>query len=326
MAGDDVRAEQDGVEFVRITMRRELAPSDLRSILALWRFFRTRRFAFVQTHTPKASMLALPAARLAGQRTIYTMHGSMWFRGNGRVANLAGWAFERWCCSWAHLVSMQSAEDTEVLPIVRICPKRKVRLQGNGIDMDRFAVPVRSADASAESGRRVLPVVLNISRLVAEKGCLDFFALAERLAGRGEFVHVGPTESDQKDAVDPAVVDDLRRRRIVRFVGELSDVRPELFSADLFVLPSFREGIPRACMEAAACGVAVVAYDVRGVREVVPAGLGLLAPRGDLDGLVAIVERLLADPQARAAAARACAEHVRAAFDERSVVDRIPGN
>ena len=342
IAGDEMRTSLDGVEQVQITMRRELALADFVSFIRLLRYFRANRFAFIQTHTPKASMLALPAARLAGQRTVYTMHGAMYFRGNGRLANLAGWAFERWCCSWAHVVSMQSAEDTEEMPRVHACPKRKVRYQGNGIDLERFTnVPDSSSASNGPSGSNGkqpkcmndpcvdlpdsngLPVVLNISRLVKEKGCLDFFALAERLAGKALFVHVGPQERDQRDAVGAGVIDDLSRRQIVHFVGEVNDVRPYLRAADIFVLPSFREGIPRGCMEAAAMGLAVAAYDVRGVREVVPEGFGLLAPRGDIDALTETVTALLDDPAARQAAAKACGAHVRSTFDERLVYERL---
>lgn len=326
VAGDAPTVELPGIRHVCIQMRREFAFSDFRSFTTLLRYFRANEFAFVQTHTPKASMLALPAARLAGHRTMYTMHGALCFRGNGRLANLAGWIFERWCCSWAHLVAMQSEEDTTALPRARVCPRRKVRYQGNGIELDRFTpeapeAPELGPEPAPPPDR--LPVILNISRLVKEKGCLDFFALAEHLGGRATFVHVGPTEADQRDAVDPALIADLERRGVVHFVGEVADVRPYLAGADLFVLPSFREGIPRGCMEAAAFGLPIVAYDVRGVREVVPGGHQLLAPRGDQDALAAIVRRLLDDPTERAHAAAACTTHVHNRFDERFVYERL---
>ena len=319
VAGDVAKPLGDGITHVCVPMRREPAMSDFRSLRELYRFFRRNRFAFVQTHTPKASMLALPAARLAGHRTIYTMHGALYYRDNSRLGNLAGWAFERWCCSWAHMVLMQSAEDVEVLCRDRVCPTRKARYLGNGIDIERYSTPTR------QDRSRSRPVVLNTSRLVTEKGCLDFFTVAERLVGRADFVHVGPTEHDQSDAVEKDRIEDLRSRGIVRFAGEVDDVRPYLAEADIFVLPSYREGIPRAAMEAAVSGLPVVAYDVRGVREMVPSGHGLLARRGDVDGVVAAVLRLLDDDAARRSAADACRAHVTTLFDERLVYDRLRG-
>ena len=319
VAGDATIDPLPGAEHVQIAMRREPALADLRSFAAMRRFFRSRRFDFVQTHTPKASMLALPAARLSGHRTIYTMHGGLYFRDNDRKANLAGWIFERWCCSWAHIVAMQSAEDVEVLVKKRACPKRKARHLGNGIEIDHF----RGDPRVRPPGKR--PVVLMIARLVAEKGCLDFFAVAEALAADADFVHVGPIEADQSDAVDPVLIAELSRRGIVRFVGDVGDVRPALAEADLFVLPSYREGIPRAAMEAAASGLPVVAYDIRGVREVVAPEHGLLVARGDTARLIDRVRRLIADPKALKDAAVACRAHVLDRFDERAVVERLRG-
>lgn len=310
---DDGYRPPPGIESVRLPMRRELAPGDVRAFFRFVRLFRKRRFAVVQTHTPKASMLALPAARIARTPAIYTVHGAMYFRGNGRVRNILGWLFERWCCSWANHVLVQSEEDLETLPQVRICRRSKVHYLGNGIRLDRFT-PVSPPPPTEQ------PVVLMISRLVAEKGCRDFIELARRCAGRARFVHVGPTEPDQSDRLTAEELD--AATAWVTFIGAVNDVRPHIAAADLIVLPSYREGIPRAVMEAAATGRPVVAYDIRGVREVVP-DQKLLAEVGNLSSLVNAVGRLLDDAHLRERAGRDCQEWVRARFSEDAVVTRV---
>ncbi|MFN2537194.1 MAG: glycosyltransferase [Mycobacteriales bacterium] len=316
VSGDRVEDPPAGVPACTVPMRRELAWSDLRAFVRLLRLFRARRFRFVQTHTPKASLLALPAARLSGTRAVYTVHGAMYFRGHGRLANLLGWVFERWCCSWADHVLVQSEEDLRVLPEAGICPARKLTYLGNGIDLARFAqVPAPAADPH----RR--PVVLMISRLVAEKGCRDFLATAEQLQGIADFVHVGPQEEDQRDRLS---AEELRRASsYVHFVGAVPDVRPALAQADVVVLPSYREGIPRAAMEAAATGRPVVAYDIRGVREVIPPASALLAPVGDVRRLTELVRELVLDEPARLTAGRGCREWVVDRFSEDRVLDRL---
>ena len=301
-----------------VPIRREFAPSDVAAFVRLWRTFRRARFDFVQTHTPKASFLGLPAARLSGTRAVYTIHGALYFRDNGARANVLGWLFERWCCSWAHLVLVQSTEDAAVLPRARVCPRRKLRYVGNGVQLDRFAAPVVPAPELAAPGP---PVVVMISRLVREKGCLDFLGLARALRGRARFVHVGPAEDDQRDALTAA--DLAAASEDVTFVGAVDDVRPLLAAADLVVLPSYREGIPRVAMEAAAAGRPVVAYDVRGVREVVDRATGLLAPRGDTAALAAVVGALLDDPARRAELGAACRRRVLERFSEDGVVERL---
>ncbi len=315
VTGDEFEDPPDGVDVELVPIRREFALSDWLAFMRLWRLFRRRRFDFVQTHTPKASFLGLPAARLSGSQAIYTIHGALYFRDNSRVANILGWGFERWCCAWAHRVLVQCREDEEVLPQARICRSTKLRYIGNGVVLDRFLEPVPPVRRSNK------PIVLMISRLVKEKGCTDFVELARALHGKADFVHVGPIETDQRDALSEA--DLSAASAFVSFVGPVSDVRPYLAACDVVVLPSYREGLPRVPMEAAAAGRAVVAYDVRGVREVVNESTGTLVARGDVKAMVSSVQELLVDPDRCAALGRAARERVVEFFSESRVIDRL---
>jgi glycosyltransferase involved in cell wall biosynthesis len=315
VSGDAYDDPPPGVVAEVVPMRREFAASDLRSLLELFRAFRRERFDFVQTHTPKASFLGLPAARLSGTMSIYTVHGSLFFAGNSRAANVLGWCFERWCCTWARRVIVQSREDARALPTARICPSRKLDYVGNGIVMDRFLEPVEPALESE------LPIVMMVSRLVVEKGCADFIRIARSLAGRAHFVHVGPTEHDQSDALSDEEIE--AASEVVSFVGSVDDVRPYLAAATVVLLPSYREGIPRVAMEASAMGKPVAAYDVRGVREVVDPSTGLLAPRGDLALLTDLVAGLVSDPARCSELGVRCREWVVERFSEDLVVERL---
>ncbi len=317
VSGDPYDDAPESIDVRVIPLRRELASSDVGCFARLLGYFRRKRFGFVQTHTPKASFLGLPAARLARVPALYTVHGSLYFRGNGVRANLLGWVFERWCCAWATKVLVQSREDETALARAWIANPRKVAYIGNGIDLDHFDHPVAPAIRSER------PLVLMVSRLVREKGCLDFIQLARLLRADAEFVHVGPFEDDQRDAISEAEVSRATGEGTVTFVGGVDDVRPYLASADVVVLPSYREGIPRAAMEAAAMGRPVVAYDIRGVREVVEPGLGLLAPRGDVGALARILAGLLEDPDRRVRLGRECQQRVRGLFSEGDVIERL---
>ena len=263
VSGDDWDDPPDGLDVVVLPIRRELSPSALVSFFRLWRHFRRVPYDFVQTHTPMASLLGLPAARLAGRHTVYTIHGALYFEGNGRLANVAGWCFERWCCAWAQRVLVQSREDEERLPAVGICRRAKVRYVGNGIVVERFAEPVARALTSARphrgdgeppgtgEGLRRLP---RTGRRALRLGRVR--ARGPRRA-RPARRHHGRRDRGGHDV------------RCRPFVGAVDDVRPYLASATVVVLPSYREGIPRVAMEAAAMGRPVVAYDIRGMREVI---------------------------------------------------------
>ncbi|MHB1517377.1 MAG: glycosyltransferase family 4 protein [Acidimicrobiales bacterium] len=317
VSGDAYDDPPTGVEVEVIPIRREFAASDLRSFVGLWRYLRKERFALVQTHTPKASFLGLPAARLAGSPAIYTIHGSLYFAGNDRKANLLGWCFERWCCGWADRVLVQSSEDEKALPAARICEQDKLTYVGNGIVLDRFTASVPPALVSDR------PIVMMVSRLVREKGCADFLDLARSLSSEADFVHVGPFEHDQSDALSEAEVARASESGAVRFIGGVEDVRPYLASADVVVLPSYREGIPRVTMEAAAMGRPVVAYDIRGVREVIDPSTGLLVPRGDGEALAAVVRSLVGDPARRLDLGERCRARVVGGYSEDRVLDRL---
>ncbi len=317
VSGDAFEDAPVGLDVAVVPIRREFAVSDLRAVFDLWRYLRRRRFDFVQTHTPKASFLGLPAARLSATKAVYTIHGSLYFKGNGVAANVLGWCFERWCCAWAHRVLVQSSEDADALPAARICPRSKLDYIGNGIVLDRFDQPVEPALTSEK------PIVMMVSRLVREKGCGDFVAMAAALSDRADFVHVGPREHDQSDALTDDEVAAAEKSGTVSFLGAVDDVRPYLASASIVVLPSFREGIPRVAMEASAMGVPVAAYDIRGVREVIDPADGLLAPRGDTAALTGIVESLLGRPERLAELGGRARTRVRARFSEDRVVDRL---
>lgn len=316
VSGDAFDDAPENVTVEVVPIRRELSFSDLRSFLALRRLFRRRHFDFVQTHTPKPSLLGLPAARLAGSKAVYTIHGALYFSDNDKAGNVAGWAFEKWCCTWAHLVLVQSREDERVLPRARICAQHKLRYIGNGVVLDKFLEQVVPAPVRSSK-----PMVLMVSRLVKEKGCADFLEIARNLSDRASFVHVGPTEDDQRDAITAAEI--ARASQHVSFVGAVDDIRPYLAAADIVALPSYREGIPRVAMEAAAAGKPVVAYDVRGVREVIDPTSGLLAPRGDTAALQKVVVELLDDPERRIKLGEACRDRVVDLFSEEGVIDRL---
>jgi glycosyltransferase involved in cell wall biosynthesis len=249
---------------------------------------------------------------------LYTVHGAMYFRDNSRLGNLAGWVFEKWCCTWARRVLLQSEEDAHALAAARISRPRKLTYIGNGVALDRFEAPVKDPVADAKP-----PIVLMISRLVAEKGCRDFIEVARALRGRARFVHVGPVEHDQRDALTSEEIARAEADVGVEFRGYASDVRPHVAEADIVLQPSYREGIPRAVMESAAGGRPVVGYDVRGVREVVPPELDLLASRGDVAAVTGIVRDLIDDPELRVKKAAACQAWVLERFSEERVVERL---
>jgi glycosyltransferase involved in cell wall biosynthesis len=162
-----------------------------------------------------------------------------------------------------------------------------------------------------------------VGRLVAEKGYPELFAAARSLGPGYAVVCVGPDDPSKADALSRDEVAAAVRAG-VRFLGQRDDIEVLYRGADVFALPSHREGFPRAAMEAAASGLPVVATDVRGCRQVVDDGVtGALVPLRRPDALAEAVRALGDDPARRAELGEAGRDKACREFDERAVVTRV---
>ena len=321
-----------GVTVETVPMVREMAPiHDIRSIAALVRCFRQHKFDVVHTHTPKAGLLGPIAARLARvPQVVHTVHGLLFHDRMTRSRQAIFWVPEKITAMFCgHLLS-QSREDMERAVSTRLCRRNKISYLGNGIDVARFAPSALydRGETLRQVGLQTSDFVVgSVGRLVKEKGFAELFAAAEVLTKRRaqiKFVVIGPRETDQDDALDPGYMDDLQRRGVVRFVNWCEDMRKWYAAMDIFVLPSYREGIPRACMEAAAMTLPVVASDIRGCREVVLNDVtGLLVPPGDIRRLLEAIETLRNErPRARQMGEEA-RRHIVKSFDNKDVCSRL---
>jgi lipopolysaccharide/colanic/teichoic acid biosynthesis glycosyltransferase len=226
-------------------------------------------------------------------------------------------------CSHAELV--QNPEDLDLLLRTRLSPPYKTRLLGNGVDLERYRPrPELRDQARLEMGVSEADVVVGfVGRLVLEKGLRELFEAAAALGERCVVVAVGPDDMEKSDALAAGHRAEAAAAG-VRFLGMRDDLDLLYQGMDLFVLPSYREGFPRAAMEAAASGLPIVATDIRGCRQVVEHGAtGLLVPAKDTDALAGAIDQLIADPGARARMGVAARERAVRDFDERVVVARV---
>jgi glycosyltransferase involved in cell wall biosynthesis len=321
-----------GVTVQTVPMVREMAPlRDIRSVAALVNCFRQHKFDVVHTHTPKAGLIGPIAARLARvPQVVHTVHGLLFHDRMTRSRQTIFWVPEKITATLCHRLLSQSREDMERAVRSRLCSRKKIAYLGNGIDVARFA-PLASYDRTEKLRQVGLQasdfVVGSVGRLVKEKGFAELFSAAEALTARYpqmKFVVIGPRETDQDDALDPGYMDDLQRRGVVRFVNWCEDMTQWYGAMDIFVLPSYREGIPRACMEAAAMKLPVVASDIRGCREVVLDGVtGLLVPPRDVPLLMEAIETLHNERNRARQMGEAARQHIVKSFDNKDVCRRL---
>ncbi len=304
---------------------------DLAAIPELVRLFRRLRPDIVHTHNPKPGVLGRIIARLCRvplvvntQHGLYAQPDDRWQR------RLPVYVVERIAAAFSHIELVQNPEDVDTLVKRMHVPARRVRLLGNGIDLTRFDPSSISTErrnaVRCDWGVADHEVVIGVvGRLVAEKGVAELVQAATLLrtsAPNARMVVIGPREDDKADAVTDLLVRDGEAAGVV-FAGRRDDM-PDCYAAmDLFVTATWREGFPRAAMEASAMALAVVATDVRGCRQVVDDGhSGRLVPVRNPRALATALAELVNDLSLRqrmgaAARARALVE-----FDQQRVIDR----
>ncbi len=293
--------------------------------------FRRERFDLVHTHNPKPGVLGRVCARMAGVpsvvNTVHGLYATPEDRLRKRVPVLAAeWIAGR--CSDLELY--QSAEDlawARRLHLTR--PGRSLHL-GNGIDLSAFT-PDLAGGERARTLRIELGigedelVVGTVGRMVMEKGYAELFEAADLVCARvpnARFLVVGEPDDRKRDSIGPDVIERARDHTV--FAGWREDVADLMAAMDVFVLPSWREGLPRSAIEAAASGLPLVLTDIRGCREVARDGVeGLLVPVRDPVRLSDAIVRILRDPLLRTRMGVAARERAEERFDERRVVSTV---
>jgi len=166
--------------------------------------------------------------------------------------------------------------------------------------------------------------VLLAARLLWDKGIAEYIAAARQLLGEGRairFLLAGDPDPGNPAAVPEATVRAWADEGVVDWLGHVDDM-PGLFATvDIVVLPSYREGLPKGLIEAAACALPLVTTDVPGCREVVADGVdGLLVAVRDAPALAGAIARLQDDPALARRLGDAARIKALARFDESVVI------
>jgi len=317
-----------------LPFEREISPwTDARCAAALYGEVRRGRYDIIHSHNPKGGLLGPPVAQLAGApHVLHTVHGFLFHDRISGLHRLAALAAERWTAGWCDHLLFQSAEDLDYARAHRFKSRGRLHLVGNGVD-EAYFDPATDPGARARirSGLGWTPddlVIGTVGRVVREKGYLEFFAMAERIARsepRARFLVVGLFEPEQSDAVDPFALARSHGIDDRCHILQGRDDMPALYAAmDVFVLASHREGLSKSLLEATAMARAAVTCDIRGCREIVIDGSsGMLVPVHDPEALAESVMNLLRDESLRTRIGAAGRQRIVAGYTESSVAQRV---
>lgn len=271
---------------------------ELATIKSLCALYRNVRPAVAHHVTAKAVLYGGAAARLAGVPAVVSAfpglgHYFAALNPGARLVRLALVRGYRFAAghpnSW---VIVQNRSDAETLLRLGVSdPERTTVTRGSGVSLQDFR------PAAWPEGP---PLVVLPSRMIWGKGVGAFVDAARRLKSSGvqaRFALVGNARPDDPRAVPEETLRAWRTEGVVECWGRREDM-PEVFAeASVVCLPSaYGEGVPKALMEAAACGRPIVTYDAPGCREtVVDGSSGILVARGDLGALAESLRRLIQD-------------------------------
>ena len=209
----------------------------------------------------------------------------------------------------AKKVIFQNSDDLNMFVNLGVIPKEKaVLVRSSGIDTNKWKLE--------EKPQNKKPIVLMIARVIKDKGVKEYINAAELLKEKAEFWYVGDKDTGNKNVFNPDW-------KSVKYLGFRSDIKDLIAKADIIVLPSYREGVPRTLLEAASMSKPIVTTNAPGCKEVVEDGVnGFLVPIKDYKSLAKKIEILIDNPKLREEFGRNSRIKAVNEFDIKAVVDK----
>ncbi|HYE82845.1 MAG TPA: glycosyltransferase family 4 protein [Clostridia bacterium] len=325
------KLREEGFKAYDIALSRSLNPIALsRSFFQLIRILREEEINILHVHTPIASFIGRLAAFFAKvDIKVYTVHG---FVLQPRVFYFVEKLMARTLTDYMFTVNQ---EDLDLAVRNKfIAADKAININSVGIDTEHFD-PCRVSETAKAQLRESLnirkgaPVIGYVGRIVKSKGVLDLVrAFVEiRKAVDCQLLLVGPWDLDERP--DEIVIQDIRHiisgyrlEQEVLLTGHREDIAELLGIMDIFVLPSYREGMPVSLLEAMAMEKAVIGTDIRGSREAITADSGLIYEAGDIEGLIKHMKFYLDNLEKAAVAGKNARQRVLKEFSMDRVIEK----
>jgi len=305
--------------------RNPLSISNLKAFVILLNLLKSKNYRMIHTHTPVAGFLGRLAGRMAGVPCIiYTAHGFHFHEYGNKLRNFLYFRLEKLAGKLTDVLITINKDDYRIAVNKCFVPCGKViYLPGVGVDTGFFD-PSDSLVENSGKRKDSVPKLVSIGRLEREKHYGQILRALKLVKDRKiEFkcLFVGSGKL-QKALIRKSKTLGLRDN--VVFTGYLEDVRPALAKASIYISASSREGLPVSVMEAMAMQKPVVAYNIRGVRDLVVDGkTGFLVSFGDVQGLAEKVCFLIQNPEVAREMGRKGRERVLKEFDLKIVMESM---
>lgn len=326
----------EGVKVVPINMARTISPfKDLKALIQLCILFKNEKPFIVHTHTPKAGILGMIAAKLVGvPHRLHTVAGLPLLLANGNKRKVLNFV-EKVTYSCASKVFPNSFGLKEIIIEHDFCNSSKLKVlangSSNGINTKYFDPSLFSEDEKHELKRnlgidRSDLVFIFIGRLVSDKGINEMINAFKRLNNEVDLlklVLVGPFES-HLDPLDKKTKKEIERNDNIINIGLKNDVRSYLAIADILVFPSYREGFPNVVMEAGAMGLPSIVSNINGCNEIIKEGEnGWIIPAKDEEAIYNKMKYCIGNPNEVVRTAKNSRELITSRYEQKLIWEAL---
>jgi glycosyltransferase involved in cell wall biosynthesis len=245
------------------------------------------RYDIVHVHTPVAAFITRYALRnirsALGISVIYTAHGFHFYDGGNRFKNCVFRMAEKIAARWTDLLVVMNDEDYEAA-VSFLPPERVVKINGTGIDLEYYSTEKISKERILElrdsirlaPSDKLFSYVAEFNPGKKHEDAIKALAKIESENIHLAFAGTGDLFNEMK-----ALAEKLNIGERIHFLGFQNDVRPLIAASTAMIMPSEREGLPRSVMESMAMKTPIIGADIRGTRDLLKDGCGLLVPTGD---------------------------------------------
>lgn len=298
--------KEQGVKTHAVNMTRKITPiADFVSLCKLYSFIKKEKPVIVHTHTPKAGLLGMMAAKMAGVPIrLHTVAGLPLMEATGAKRTLLNF-IEKTTCSCATTVYPNSKNLHEIMLQNKFCSQDKLKVIGsgssNGIDTTYFKLSP-DIQTKAEQLKRDLDIAdddftfIFIGRIVRDKGIEELISSFKNISkhdAKIKLLLVGPTEPELDPLTEASEWEIANNPQIIS-VGYQDDVRAYLAISHVLAFPSYREGFPNVPMQAGCFELPCIVTNINGCNEIIHNEVnGLIIPKKDASALQNAMERVI---------------------------------
>jgi len=330
---------ENGIKHISYDIRRgSLNPFlELKTILEIFKILKISKPSILHTFMIKPNIYGTITGKLAKVPVIIntiTGLGSFYVENNlkskfvrGLINLFYGLAF-----LFSDRVIFQNFDDLKYFYKIGLVRKAKATvIKGSGIDTKQFSSgsiqpeTVKQLRNELNLGKKI--IVLMIARLLKHKGVLEYCRAAQIIKSyyedTVEFLIIGDFDTGNPFCVDKDKFYYFIQNNIIKFLGWKDNIKDLIALCDIFVLPSYREGIPRTLIEAISMGKPIVTTNAIGCKEVVEHGRnGFLVPKKDSDALSEAIEILVKNKKLREKFGKLSRQKAIKEFDKNIVVEK----